>query len=332
MAEYTKQWLSVDNQLERLVSRGVAEPDGYSGAQLLREVGYYRLTGYLYPFRKSERYVDDAGRERIRVLSGYREGSSLTDAAALIDFDRRLRLLILEAIERIEVSFRMQIGYVLGRRSAFAHLEPSTFVRSFTEIHQDAETRRSRFSKHELWIARFLERQEGSDEAFVAHFREKYDGRLPIWAATEIMEMGQLNRLYGGLTNSTASEIAEAYKVPSKRIMASWIASLNYVRNVAAHHARLFNRKLVTSPKRPPKGQVPLLDHLRDQSSSKEVLGLYNALAVIAYMLRSIGAEDGWPKRLVSLLESFPESRYVTLDSVGVPEHWTKLELWQSVE
>lgn len=51
-------------------------------------------------------------------------------------------------------------------------------------------------------------RQNASDEAFVAHFRDKYDGRMPIWAATEIMEMGHLSRLYGGLTNSIGTEIA----------------------------------------------------------------------------------------------------------------------------
>jgi len=329
LAEYTKKWLSVDDQVARLVSRGITEPGEGRGAQLLYEVGYYRLTGYLYPFRKSERYLDDTGRERVRVLSGFRQGTSLKDAAALIDFDRRLRLLVLEAIERIEISLRMQIGYVLGHRSAFAHLETSSFVSAFTESSTDAETGQPYLSKHELWVARLLERQNASDEAFVYHFREKYDGRLPIWAATEIMELGHLNRLYGGLNSSIASEIAAAYGVPSKRIMGSWIASLNYVRNVAAHHARLFNRKLVTSPKRPPKGDVPLLDHLRDQTSSKEVLGLYNALAVMAYMLRAIGADDGWAQNLVKLLETFPESSIVTLDSLGVPGGWTGLELWR---
>lgn len=99
-------------------------PDIESAAQLLCEVGYYRLTGYLYPFRESETYVDDEGRSRVRVLNQYRTGTSIGDAAALIDFDRRLRMLILDGIERIEISLRMRIGYVLGRRSAFPILSP----------------------------------------------------------------------------------------------------------------------------------------------------------------------------------------------------------------
>ncbi len=329
MGEYAKQWLSVEDQINKLASRGVRVPDVGKASQILCAVGYYRLTGYLYPFRESKTYLDDAGRQRVQILNEYRYGTSIEDAAALIDFDRRLRMLILDGIERIEVSLRMQIGYVLGRRSAFAHLDPATFVKAFTDPQCVLDDGPS-LSKHEQWIARMQARQNASDEAFVAHFRDKYDGRMPIWAATEIMELGHLSRLYGGLVNSIGTEIAMAYGVPSKRLMSSWIASLNYVRNVAAHHARIFNRKLVTTPKRPSKGQIHLLDHLKDEVSSKQVFGLYNALAVMAYLLRAIDSDSDWAARLVGLIESFPGSQHLTKASIGVPDGWTDLELWRS--
>lgn len=329
MAEYTKQWLCLEDQLEKLTARGVDVPDLERGTQLLRSVGYYRLTGYLYPFRKTETSLDDDGRQHRRVLNHYRENTSLCDAAALIDFDRRLRMLILDGIERIEVSLRMQVGYVLGRRSAFAHLDPATFVAPFTEARTDDATGQPAPSKHEEWILKVTERQNASDEAFVAHFREKYENRMPIWALPEILEMGQLSRLYGGLSNSIATEIATTYAAPSKKVMYSWVASLNYVRNVAAHHARIFNRKLVVAPGRPAKGRVPLLDHLREEESSKRVFGLYNALAVMAYLLRSIDPGSGWQERVVDLIGSFPETESLTKYSLGLPRGWPELELWQ---
>lgn len=330
MAEYTKKWLSVDDQIEKLASRGVEIHDSVSCKQLLRAVGYYRLTGYLYSFRESETYVDEDERPKIRVLNRYRQGTSMRDAAALIDFDRQLRMLVLDGIERIEVSLRMQVGFVLGRRSAFAHFDPTSFVDAFTENRTDPETGESTPSKHQEWLDQIRERQDNSKEAFVAHFREKYDNQMPIWALTEIMEMGHLGKLYGGLTSSLATEIADAYGAPTKKMMASWIASLNYVRNVSAHHARLFNRKLVSAPARPSQGKVPLLDHLKDEASSKEVFGLYNALAVMAYLLRSIESDGQWPARLVGLIDSFPESPHLTARSIGVPEGWADLELWRA--
>lgn len=291
MVAYSKPWLSVDEQIDKLESRGVDVGDRAEAARLLRAVGYYRLTGYLYPFRRSERYQDSEGRTHVRVLSQYTAGTSLADAARIIDFDRALRMLVLEGIERIEVSLRMQLGYVMGRVSPFAHLQESTFVSSFTDSFLDPETGEPT-SRHAEWVRRVEARRNSSDEAFVAHFREKYDGQMPIWALTEILELGHLCRLYNGLSNSLASEIAQAYSAPSKRVLASWLASLNYVRNVAAHQARLFNRKLVAAPSRPPRGVVPLLDHLRDQESAKAVFGLYNALAVTAYVY----VKSKWPR------------------------------------
>lgn len=109
------------------------------------------------------------------------------------------------------------------------------------------------------------------------HFRDKYDDRMPVWALTEILELGHLSALYRGLNQTDAEEIALAFGVPTKKVMASWLAALNYVRNVAAHHSRLFNRKLQNAPSRPKAGQVPLFDHLRASEDPKRVHGTYSA-------------------------------------------------------
>lgn len=183
-------------------------------------------------------------------------------------------------------------------------------------------------SKHAEWVARVDERRASSREAFVAHFRRKYDDRMPIWALTEILELGHLAKLYNGLQNDVATRIAQHYAVPSKTILASWIASTNYVRNVAAHQARLFNRKLVVAPTRPKNGTVPLLAHLRDQSAPKQDFGLYNALAVMAYLLRSISGYEEWTTRMRELVGDFPTVPFLDITSMGFPEDWDQSELW----
>lgn len=152
---------------------------------------------------------------------------------------------------------------------------------------------------------------------------------MPVWALTELLELGQLSNLYQGMLQKDAEELALAFGVPKKKIMISWLASLNYVRNAAAHHARLFNRKLQNAPSRPPVGTVPILDHLRAPDASKKDFGTYNALAVIAYLLRSIDAEPAWARQLVELLHAFPTSHALTIQSMGVPEGWESLELWR---
>ena len=328
MVEYNKPWLSIDKQVERLVEHGLEVEDPDRAARILTAIGYYRLTGYLYPFRESEEYLDDEGRRRIRVLSHFRAGTGLAHAEEIIDFDRRLRLLVLDGLERIEVAVRMRIGYVLGRASSFAYEDPTRFVGAFTK--DDTDIRRPTPSKHVQWLQRVSSRQAGSDEQFVDHFREKYDDRMPVWALTEILELGHLSILYRGINQTDPAEIAEAFQIPTKKMMTSWLASLNYVRNVAAHHGRLFNRKLQNAPARPAVGQIPALDHLRDSGEAKRVYGTYNALAVVAYLVSSIDPDADWPGRLAALLREFPTSDALTIGSVGAPESWASLDLWNA--
>ncbi|MGH3500705.1 MAG: Abi family protein [Nocardioidaceae bacterium] len=328
MVAYDKPWLLVHEQVERLVEHGLEVGDKARAAKVLAAIGYYRLTGYLYPFRASEEYVDKEDQHRIRVLSDFRPGTRLAHAEEIIDFDRRLRMLVLDGLERVEIAVRMRVGYVLGRGSAFAYEDASRFVQTFTAGRTDI--RDPAPSKHVQWLQRVSDRQARSDEQFVEHFRDKYDDRMPVWALTEILELGHLSVLYRGMNQVDAEEIAHAFGVPTKKMMTSWLAGLNYVRNVAAHHARLFNRKLQNAPSRPKLGQIPVLDHLRSSEDAKMVYGTYNALAVIAFLLPSIDPENDWAARLAALLRDFPTSNALTIESLGAPQDWDTLELWRA--
>lgn len=326
MVEYRKKWLPLEQQVARLVERGLEVGDVDRAVTVLQSIGYYRLTGYLYPFLQSEEYVDDEDRTRTRILTRYRPGTALHHAESIIDFDRKLRMLVMDGVERIEVAVRMRIGYILGESSAFAHEAPACFDDSFTSSGTDSRSPRP--SKHVQWLQRVKDRRDSSDEQFVFHFRDKYDDRMPIWALTELLELGHLSSLYRGMLQKDSEKLAAAFGVPRKRLMASWLASLNYVRNVAAHHARLFNRKLQHAPSRPLVGTVPLLDHLRAPETPKQDFGVYNVLAIIAYLLQSIEPEPTWGRGLTELLKEFPTSHALSIHSMGVPDKWEKLELW----
>lgn len=325
--EYDKGWLSISEQLEKLIGRGLEVPDRDAAAELLRTVGYYRLTGYLYPFRNSLDIEVSSGFLRVEVLSDYREGTSIEHARLLLDFDRELRMLVLEAVERIEIALRTQLAHSVGKFGPFAHENQATFVERFTEARIDSNGGEKLPSKLTEWRERVAARVDSSDEAFVQHFRSKYDGEMPIWALAEVLELGQIARLYDGLRNDIATEMAAAFNVPSKKLMNSWVQSVNYVRNISAHHARLFNRKLVASPKRPNPNQIPLLAHLSDPNSPKQ-FGTYNALAIMAYILRSIDPKGNWSARVAEHLKAFPSVPNLTVDAMGLRSEWLETVLW----
>lgn len=123
--------------------------------------------------------------------------------------------LVLDGLERIEVAVRMSMGYVLGGSAIFAYEDPSLFMSAFTA--DGTDIRDPRPSKHEQWLQRVRDRQAGSDEQFVEHFRTKYDDRMPVWAFTEILELGDLSVLYRGMNQKDAEEIARTLAVLSRR-------------------------------------------------------------------------------------------------------------------
>ncbi len=320
---YAKPWLSIDEQIALLRERGLSIEDHDRAAAALQESGYYRLSGYLYPFRVSGTETDESGRQITVVLEQYRPGADLDAACELLTFDRSLRLLVLEAVERFEVAFRTCLAHVLGAVSPFAHEDPAIFTAAFRASRHGDDPR----SEHARWLDRLEDRKTRSDESFVAHFREHYDGRMPIWVIVELLELGQVSRLYGGLRNDLATEVAASFAVPTKQLMRSWLASVNYVRNVAAHHSRLFNRKLVAAPKRASAEQVPALAHLVVGRAPKR-FGVYEVLAVLAYLLDSVPSNVDWQVRTAELLSAFPAVDGIDVGSMGLVPVWLDEPIW----
>ncbi|WP_223648216.1 Abi family protein [Xanthomonas campestris] len=115
VSTYTRPHLTYERQLESLKARGLEVPDDDAALSYLRRLGYYRLSAYWYPFRKSTIVTVD-GKFSRKVEDDFHEGASFQSAVELYVFDKRLRMLALDAIERIEVALRVDIAYGLGRR------------------------------------------------------------------------------------------------------------------------------------------------------------------------------------------------------------------------
>ena len=197
---YTKPHLTVDEQVELLRSRGLVIEDRQAAAHWLRMVGYYRLSGYWYPYR--ERRPDSLLRPGQPTREDhFVDGTTFEQITELYDFDRRLKLLALEAVERIEISMRFRVGYTLGRRGAYAHLDPADLDASFDAPRPDKP------SRYAEWRDRLASEQARSSEDFVVHFRARYSDQLPVWVATEVLDFGGLSVLYSGLKRTDRDEM-----------------------------------------------------------------------------------------------------------------------------
>lgn len=189
MPAYEKTFLTFDQQLTLIEIRGLHIRDREAAQRDLQSIGYYRLSAYWYSWRKRAR----GHREGIDIPSDeFEPGYAFEDAVSFYTFDRHLRLLLMDAIERLEVAIRVQVAYQTGMRGAFSHLD-----RNCLGPVADASSQKSpSMTRLEEFREKLSAAIQDSPEAFANHFRLRYDGAIPIWAAIELWDFGTLSRFY----------------------------------------------------------------------------------------------------------------------------------------
>lgn len=269
-------------------------------------ISYYRLSGYWFPFRVRN--------TEGRATNQFEPNTHFSDAVNLYEFDRSLRSLVLDAIERIEIAIRTQFTYHIGHKyGAFGHTDPNNFHPNFD---------------HEKWLRKLNTETQRSSDKFINHYRTKYQGfpDVPIWMLTEVMSLGALSFGYKGLINNRISGVEDKRAIADHfnlhyRKLEAWLHSLTYIRNICAHHSRLWNRELAIRPERNNRDSnwLPPLTP-RDNR-------IFYILLILRDLLRSTGAGEEWASQMSSLLERVTDNRKWRV-AMGIPENWLEHPVW----
>lgn len=301
MVKYAKPALTVVQQVQLLQSRGLAgDPDVI--ASKLREVSYYRLSGYTFPFRDQN--------------DVFRPGTSFDLVWEHYVFDRQLRLLVLDAIERVEVSVRTRLAYELAhQRGAFALWDTASTLSMAPTDRIDL-------------LAKLREEvRRNEKEQFLQHFFRKYGDvhtDPPIWMLAEVLSFGIVVRLVANIERPVRDAITNAYGVPDA-VLISWLRTLNFVRNVCAHHGRLWNRVLSYRVLLPNDRKYP--DWHRPVRIPND--RLFTIATLLRHLLRVVSPGSGWDGRLLDLLANHP---HVSPRAMGFPTGWEQSPLWKREE
>ncbi len=328
---YTKPWKSYEEQLDLLISRGLQVTDRAKALAYLQRIGYYRLSGYWYPFRERSGpliLLDGNGRKPARkrrkvttlALDEFKPGATFEQAVKLYVFDKKLRLLALDALERIEIALRVDIAHTLGRLDPFAYLRPELFHESFSR----ALSNDRGVTLHHEWLSRHARLiNESSREEFIRHHKEKYGLPLAIWVACEVWDFGALSRLYAGMREGEQDAISAKYGVRNGRIFATWLRSLNYLRNVCAHHSRLWNRNITCEPRLPSAAELPWVEPFVDDARLR--VRCFLLLRMVRQLLQVVNPNSSWPDRMRAHLQTgFPDVDHLGLNlaGMGAPDGW----------
>lgn len=303
---YGKGPLTFEEQADRLIGRGlIADRD-----ELIRRlagVNYYRLTGYLYPFRRS----DDS----------FLPGTTLETVWRRYVFDRRLRVLFLDAIERIEVSVRTKLVYHLAHHTLPGATEPAGAFGYLDQRYFPGFKVATEFLKWRSKLA--METDRAKSEKFVQHFRTKYGAEhpeLPGWMVAELMSFGALLSMAKNVVPGVQKQVAAEYGFPYAHFI-SWLQALMVLRNACAHHDRIWNRESGKAGK-PQRNKFPRW-HCKPEIPNDRTGYL---LTICHYWLGMISPTNQWRERLFALFDEFPE---IPLAPMGLPADWRNHPLWK---
>jgi abortive infection bacteriophage resistance protein len=219
--EYSKQPLTYTQQADLLHSRGLTINNSKEAVKFLKQVNYYRFSAYCIPFQKSpDAFIPGVTFQRVTDL--YR-------------LDESLRREVLSLITPVEIFLRTRIIYEFSHGwGTFAHYDSMNFRDNFNHLE---------------WVSFIEEEIVRGREAYLEHYKNTYKGfpRLPLWITCEIISLGSLSLLFQGLIPDIQRKICCGLGIP-QFVLVNWLHHITYIRNICAHHNRLWNRELNIKP------------------------------------------------------------------------------------
>jgi abortive infection bacteriophage resistance protein len=298
--QYAKPAIPIPQQLALLQSRGLVITDTGEAERALARLSYYRLSAYFLSFQTPG-----------DPTHAFRPGTTFTETLRLYEFDEELRLLVFRATGTVEIALRAQLAY-----------QNSLLLGPHWYENPTASVSAYRFQENLNSLDKDLAR---ASEIFLDHYRATYTNpqRPPSWMGLEVASFGLTSKFLNNLRSSPASVAIGAYFGVDEIVLKSWTRMMSYVRNVCAHHARLWNRTLTVKPKLPRRTAHRWLANPRISDDR-----LYSLLAVAAYLLTAIEPAIGqrFKRDLQALLQAYPT---VPMTVMGFPVGWEQDAFWQ---
>lgn len=304
---YTKQWNSLSDQVSQLQSYGLTIPDRQTAEQFLQHINYYRFCGYGLAFEQSRHnYIPETTFDKIRQS---------------YEFDRSFRDLITESLEIIELDVRATIAYTFARTyGPFGHTDSVNFTSRFGNSRRNIT--------HHSWTQKLQSEAKRSSELFIQHFKRTYAEfpNLPVWTAAEIMSFGALSTMYNAMHSQDQKNISSRYNLQPK-LLASILHHLVYLRNLCAHHARIWDKTWKISPLLPA-GKVWKPPLLPDNGH------IFATLLLQSVILNKCHAEiqfyADWKKRVEELIENQFPATPNALNRMGLTINWQNHPKWEN--
>jgi abortive infection bacteriophage resistance protein len=296
---YSKRFTPPCDLVSLLISRGLKVKNENKATAYIANIGYYRLSSYCYPllqFPKAEH--------------AYKKGATFDLVLNMYRFDRKLRILLFNEIEKIEVAIRSIMLNVITEE-----LNDVFWITKSQNFHNQAT-----FTKTTNLIQ---SEKEKTKEEFIAHFCSKYsDNFLPVWMIAEIIPFGVLSGIFNNLKSAKLKKKVATRFGLSASVFASWIIALVNLRNLCCHHSRTWNREIAVVPVEPNSPVFPWIN-----STKTDAKRVYYRICIIKYLLFTVSPNNRFALKLKSLLAEYPT---IDIRAMSFPADWENEPLWKA--
>lgn len=292
MGPYTKPAMSQVDLVQQLKNRGLVITDEARAVRYIDNIGYYRLSAYMYPFLLEP-----------KTNHIYKPGVSFERVLRLYRFDKKLRILLFNEIEKIEVAFRAAVvNTIINRTNDIFWMTNPAYVNVST-------------------LTLIRREYSHSTEDFIVHFKNTYtDPYPPAWILSEILPFGNITWIFRNLSGSHKKAIAKKFYLHAP-VLESWMNIVTLTRNSCCHHARVWNKVNSIIPNDMNGMTRPWIDPATDKRRT------YYNICIIKYFLDIISPNNDFKDKLLTLFGIFPE---IDLNAMGFNANWEDEPLWKS--
>lgn len=314
---FTKRPTDFATQLQKLKDHGLTVPDEDRALRYLKNISYYRLSGY-WPAN-----IDP-------VTNRFFVGATFDDIVRAYRFDKKLRVLCMEAIERLEIAFRTQIvqhcTHFTGDTNWYEN--PASFKSTNAYQQGNALKLIETIVGHPTRIFPKGELERAKEKLFIADYYAMYHTPVnpPAWMALEVLSFGTLSKLFElFVDDTTRGQIAAHFQV-ALSVFESWIKSIGAIRNKFAHHERFWdldmrsmNMNLVN----------PAPYWLKNPNSAASSTKVYYALSILNFLMVQVSPRSTFATKVSRIMREHRiiESNWHT-QHMGFPVDWEKELMW----
>lgn len=284
----------------------------------LIQVGYYRLSGFWFPCREFIRDNQNnvvtckVSNKPLRQET-FTPGTQFDAVFELYLFDKKLRQLMLDAIERIEVHVRSVIAHEVGYHGPMAYQDASFINPKQTKTYTDRHGK-----SRNIWsecLANQKKQTDRSREDSIEWHKRNYKA-MPFWVVVEAWDFGLMSKYFEILKGNHQNRISNRLGIANSRTLKEWLQEINTLRNRCAHHTRIWNQ--VSTNALPTIANDAYFQGLALDANA--VTRLYGLIAVLWYLVKAIGANSQWIHQVADVIDSKPTLPGCPYSALGFPD------------